>query len=69
MRLHVGGEIGMSEGSKLGLGCMVFVLAIVGLIFLGRAISGVDAPPEEGNACSNPGERVVDEEGNELYCR
>lgn len=56
------------EGAKNCLGCLAVVLAIVGLIVLGRFVVGADAPPEEGNACT-PGETAVDEQGNELVCR
>ncbi len=63
------GEIEMSQEAKNGLGCLVVFLAIVGLIFLGRFVTGADAPPAEGNACSTPGETVTDEQGNEFTCR
>ncbi len=63
------GEIRLSEDAKNGLGCLLMVLIIVGLVFLGRSISGIDDPPAEGNACNEPGETVVDEQGNELTCR
>jgi len=59
----------MSKEARNGLGCLVFILAIVGLIFLGRLVTGADSPPEEGNACSTPGETVVDEHGNKFTCR
>jgi hypothetical protein len=56
----------MDDNAK---GCLALVLGIVAIIFLGRALVGVYDEPEEGNACTRPGEKVVAEDGTELVCR
>jgi tellurite resistance protein TerA len=63
------GQTGVPEDGKNWLGCVAVLLVIVGLILLGRFVTGADGPAEEGNACSTPGETVVDENGDKLICR
>ena len=63
------GQTGVPENGKNWLGCLAVLLVIVGLILLGRFVTGADGPAEEGNACSTPGETVVDENGDKLICR
>jgi TerD domain len=64
-----GASTAEGETGKNLLGCLAVLLVIVGLILLGRFVTGADGPAEEGNACSTPGETVVDENGDKLICR